>query len=373
MDSPLGADAMEPSEPSAMTISSRSPTLRHNIFSRGFAAVGVADRRFAEVDYVKAVGITLVPLIHTLRPSWDDGISGAELFLGHILKFAVPGFLATSGFLYATRAPVSRAITMRRLGRVLLPYLIASVLAQIYHALMTKPHPIEKILAEFFFGASFGPYYFVFSISLLIAMTPLFARLSAKGIAGLAAGMFLLQAYQTVDMAIAEQPEWKIFTSYWLLRSPILWWNYFLLGWLARLHYATLAPWVAAHRRQLTIGLIAFALALTLLHQANLGLVADRLSAWLYIYFFVLTICVLSCGAGQVPRPIRFLSDVSYSIYLFHLFFMYPAQRFFPHAEGSLEPSAVLAPWAAGILGSFALIWIARRALGRRARTLFGA
>ena len=46
-------------------------------------------------------------------------------------------------------------------------------------------------------------------------------------------------------------------------------------------------------------------------------------------------------GKRTTPRPIRFLSEVTYSIYLFHLFFMYEAQRLFPHAAGSLEPAAV--------------------------------
>jgi peptidoglycan/LPS O-acetylase OafA/YrhL len=335
--------------------------------------VGLEGRHYAEVDYVKAVGILLVPLIHTLRPGWDDGISDSELFLGHILKFAVPGFLATSGFLYATSERVSRAVTARRLGRVLLPYAVASVAAQIYHAALGAPHSAEKIALEFFFGASFGPYYFVFLISLLILMTPLFARLPAKWIAALAVTMFLLQAAQTIEMAIDEEPEWKIFTSYWLLRSPILWWNYFLFGWLARLHYATLAPWIVDHRRQLTAGLFIFAAALTMLHASDLGLVTDRLSSWLFIHFFVLLIWVLSCGADRIPRPIRFLSDVSYSIYLFHLFFMYEAQKLFPHSDGALAPLAVLAPWAAGLLGPLALILVARRTLHDRARTLLGA
>jgi fucose 4-O-acetylase-like acetyltransferase len=335
--------------------------------------VANAERRYAEVDYVKALGIVLVPLIHTLRPSWDPGISELELLLGHVLKFAVPGFLATSGFLYATRDPVPGAVTRRRLGRVLLPYAIASVAAQIYHAAVGSPHSLDKIAAELFFGASFGPYYFVFLISVLILLTPLFARLSTAAIAALAVGMFLLQAGQTVQMALAEEPEWKIFTSYWLLRSPVLWWNYFLFGWLARLQYEALAPWVEARRRGLVTSLIGFSLGLAALHAMGLGLVADRLSAWLFIYFFVLMICTLSCGRERVPAPIRFLSDVSYSIYLFHLFFMYEAQKLFPHAEGSLDPLAVLLPWASGLLGPLLLIWIAKRTLGARARTLFGA
>ena len=58
----------------------------------------------------EGVGILLVVLIHSLRPNWDPGISGAELWLGSITRFAVPGFFAASGYLYATDQPIAGAV-----------------------------------------------------------------------------------------------------------------------------------------------------------------------------------------------------------------------------------------------------------------------
>ena len=132
--------------------------------------MGVSERRYAEVDYIKAVGILPVPLIHTLRADWDLGISDAEV---------------------------------------------------------------------------------VFLIAMLIALMPLLARLPVKWIAALAVVMFLLRTGQIVATAIAGDLEWIIFTNRWLLRSPILWWTYFLLGCLVRLHYPTVSSWVEEHRTAL--------------------------------------------------------------------------------------------------------------------------
>ena len=78
------------------------------------------------------------------------------------------------------------------------------------------------------------------------------------------------------------------------------------------------------------------------------------------------TIWVLSCSARRIPQPARFLSDTSYSIYLFHLFFMYEAQSLFPLPRHSIPPEAILVPWGIGSLGPLALIWLG---LSRRFRT----
>jgi fucose 4-O-acetylase-like acetyltransferase len=72
-------------------------------------------QRFHEVDLLKAVGILTVVLIHSLRSPWEPSISPLELWLGNVTRFAVPGFLVASGYLYATTAPIGWALTRRRL------------------------------------------------------------------------------------------------------------------------------------------------------------------------------------------------------------------------------------------------------------------
>jgi membrane-bound acyltransferase YfiQ involved in biofilm formation len=331
------------------------------------------NRRYAEVDFVKAVGILVVPLIHCLRPAWSRDVSSSELFLGNLLHFAVPGFLAASGFLYAASESNSWRATLRRLGRVLIPYLLASTAAEIFHAVQGQPHTMSRIIEGFFFGAAFGPYYFVFVITVLVILTPLFARLPHRGMIALTLLMLSLQACQIVDMAIRGLPEFEIFSSHWKLRSPVIWWSYFLLAWLARLHYDRLSSWVVSRRLPLTAVLVALSVCFAGVHWLEITPVVVRLGSWFYIFSILMLICTLSCGLKRVPKPIRFLSDVTYSLYLFHLFFVYTAQDVFPHAYRALDPMGVLVPWAAGLVGALLVIMLGRRLLGRHSRTYLGA
>ena len=88
--------------------------------------------RFSEIDHLKAIGILVVILIHSIRAPWDPRISQIEAWIGLATRFAVPGFLLCSGFLYATTARIPRTIVLRRLRRVLFPYLIVSLGAQLW-------------------------------------------------------------------------------------------------------------------------------------------------------------------------------------------------------------------------------------------------
>ena len=79
-----------------------------------------ASRRFAEVDAVKAVGILTVVGIHSLAPIWAPDAPAHAVWWAHVTRFAVPGFLAASGYLYASARPLPRRVTSRRLTRIFL-------------------------------------------------------------------------------------------------------------------------------------------------------------------------------------------------------------------------------------------------------------
>lgn len=101
------------------------PGAEKNVPSRPDPTGGQA--RFTEIDFLKATGILAVLLIHSLRAPWDPRVSSTELWLGIVTRFAVPGFLFCSGFLYATEKPIHLRTILKRLRRVLVPYLICSI------------------------------------------------------------------------------------------------------------------------------------------------------------------------------------------------------------------------------------------------------
>jgi hypothetical protein len=67
------------------------------------------------------------------------------------------------------------------------------------------------------------------------------------------------------------------------------------------------------------------------------------------------------------------LSDSTYTIYLFHLFFVFPLQRMLPAAAGAFDPLAIGVPWLAGIAGPLALAAAGRALLGPQSRSLLGS
>jgi len=94
---------------------------------------------------------------------------------------------------------------------------------------------------------------------------------------------------------------------------------------------------------------------------------------WLGIWAVLLGLLALSLGQPSCSRALRALSDATYPIYLYHVFFVDLVRRVVVPAPGVFDPLAILAPWSAGLLGSFGVLWLGRRVLGERSRLWLGA
>jgi surface polysaccharide O-acyltransferase-like enzyme len=312
-------------------------------------------------------GIVTIVLIHALRAPWDAGISELERWLGQVTRFGVPGFLFASGFLYA-KAPPDAATARRRLRRILVPYAIATVLAQLWRALDGLPFEGGSLLADVLLASSFGPYYYVLVIAVLVALTPAFARLPPPLF--YAATGALVASQWFVDVG-----SFGLMHFYWHLRNPLLWWGYFFLGWVIRLHEDALARWLAPRRGTIAAALAAAVALLTF--GGSLGESAPRLlvrsASWLDVYAIVALIGVAASGFSSLPRWMREVSDATYAIYLYHLFFVLAVQKWVPPPHGRAAWDAILLPWAAGLAGSLLVVAVGRRLLGPRARDWLGA
>ena len=139
------------------------------------------DPRRYEVDLAKAVGIVAVVLIHSMRPYFDVEVSSVEKWLGSATKFAVPAFLAASGVLYGTLERVRSEVTRARLRRLLVPYLFASVAAQLFWvAFDSRTLVASEVLRDFVFASSFSPFYYVLQALLFVLAVPVLAQLRTR-------------------------------------------------------------------------------------------------------------------------------------------------------------------------------------------------
>ncbi len=323
--------------------------------------------RFHEVDVWKAVAILAVILIHSLRPFFDPNMGAFESWLGVVLRFAVPAFFATSGFLYATTERVEVATTRRRLARILIPYVLASLGAECFWRLLGEGPQLGSVWKDLLLGASFGPYYFVFVITMFVLVTPLLARVPRAALTVLL--LVLLSVQFLLETRIIPP-----ISLVWQIRNPFLWSGYFMLGWWARLHRSELnsaiersgSVWLGV------VGLFWLAQAVAAARVSSptlLGAVTwcCILAALLFGYVFGVVVV-----GDRVPEGVRMLSEASYAIYLFHSFFLIAAMRWVPMGAG-FSPLKVALYWSAGLGGSILLVAGARALLGPRARLLLGA
>ena len=325
-----------------------------------------AERRFVEIDVLKVAGIATVILIHSVRsPLFDPLISPFEDWVGHVTRFGVPAFLFASGFLYAGDPRPSWRGTARRLRRILVPYGIVSLAAQAWWAAQGISTETGNLWLDLAFGASLGPFYYVFVIAILVALTPAIARLPGWALGGLTILALAAQGY--VDVFGVK------ISMFWQFRSPLLWWAYFLIGWQVRLHHAGVAARLERIRVPLSCGLAIAIVALSTAIAADPPLEWLRTAAWLNVYASLGLLFVLGSGRIEAPPALRFVSDATYGVYLLHFFFVSGIQPYFPPAPLRAELMPIAVPWLAGALGPLVLIVALRSLLGDRSRDWIGA
>jgi surface polysaccharide O-acyltransferase-like enzyme len=322
--------------------------------------------RFVEIDSLKAAGIIAVILIHSLRAPWDPRVSSTEVWLGIVTRFAVPGFLFCSGFLYATTKRIRTQMVLRRLRRVLVPYLICSVAAQIWWFATGQGHAFDAIVEEILLGSSFGPFYYVFVHFFLVLFAPLFALLPGSALAGLTALMLVGQGW-------LETRTGFLMPIFWHIRNPLLWWGYFLLGWMVRLHYDNVRRWIAPRRGLLITAMALAVLTCTWFASAEIGSEWLSRAKWLNIHSTLALIFVATCGRRSAPAPLAILADATFAIYLLHLFFVYAAERLVQPTINEFDILVIAGYWSAGLFGALGVISLARRLLGPRSRDVIGA
>jgi surface polysaccharide O-acyltransferase-like enzyme len=326
----------------------------------------MVDRRFVEIDILKVAGIATVILIHCVRSElFDPLISPFEVWVGYVTRFGVPAFLFASGFLYAGDPRPSWRGTGKRLRRIVFPYLVASLAAQAWWAAKGISTETGSLWLDLLFGSSMGPFYYVFVITILVAFTPLFARLPAWLLA--------------VSCLVALGTQWYVdvigtqLIMFFQFRSPFLWWAYFLIGWLVRLRHAQIERLALAHRLPAALVLAAAIAVLSTVSGSGGSQETVRTAAWLNIYAILAALYLAGAGRRQSPPALRFLSDATYGIFLLHLFFVTAVAPHFPPAPLRAELIPIAIPWLAGAAGSLATIVALRRLLGKRSRDWIGA
>jgi len=326
-------------------------------------------RYFGSVDYIKAIAIVAVVLTHAGLRGSDPALTPFEKIIRQSwVGFQVPAFFLVAGFLYHQASPISLRKVAQRVLRIMIPYLVASSLAILLGFSRTL-HP-QTILFDFATGNTIGIYYFVFVLCLCIPFIWLFSRLPALI---LWAGLVGLLGYSAL-MAFGYLPR-PIQGLFWSVRGLFFTFflGYFLTGWLIAQHLDSFRALVIPAKK--VIGpLLLMAAALYVSFKAQ-AIWADSASGRAFSFYkigytlSVTGLIVLCTHTLRIPRLVRFFSEASLTIYLYHRLFQFELLPF--TSEWSI-PARVLSMLLVGLLGASLVAGVGRMILGRRSRTLLG-
>lgn len=317
--------------------------------------------RFAAIDLLKAAGIVAVVWIHAFL-KWGTPHPEAIERVGYLTRFAVPGFLFAAGFLQAAGSRMGpRELVTKRLTRILLPYLVASVAAFVFRAfVLAEPCSFRRIAVELATGGAWGIFYFV---PVLVGATLLGEWLFRYP--RLAWPMFLA----FLGLGLLSETRVIAFSSLWLdFRSPLRWWGYFFAGWVAARNRDWIGELPSATRTLVgtaaaTAAVAAFGCYLFLLPPGW-----SPISVTLqYVMIYGIVLGVVFWWWHAPDRPwLRWLSEATYPIYLYHYFVIVLMERM--PASLARDAASFVAAAAASVL----LVGVAKRLMGRPARLVLG-
>lgn len=306
-----------------------------------------------ETALLRSVALLTVVWLHTLA----DGDSGsvAQRWLHDVGGFTVPAFVFTAGYLAAVdaRAP---GWTRRTLGRLVVPYLVVSLVAFALgswsDAFPRSDNPAFDLLT----AAAFEPYHLVLALVSMVVITPVLLRLHGRAAF---VGLVVAGIAQTAVVLLHSD-------AFWRVRNPLLWVAFHLAGMVVRRHREQLTGWSG----RWPVTLLAWSVVATAVLALPESSGSRRLVALLATWLLLATVWAAGRGAEGLPRVAWWLSGSAYSVYLYHVLF----------AVVVVGPSGVALPsvdagigWAVALIGAMSVVVIGRHLLGRRSPQVLGA
>jgi peptidoglycan/LPS O-acetylase OafA/YrhL len=222
-------------------------------------------------------------------------------------------------------------------------------------------------------ASTLGIYYFIFLLLLFIPTIWVLSRLGRRQVWTLCAALWgwglAVEIYAYVFLVGREGETAPLEGFFWLMRSPLNFtYAIFVTGWLLAAHGEALGYWLAARVRLVGTGCLAGVVGYLALGQLVPWLTAGVLRS-LYTFAVVGGVVVWTRG-WRAPKWVRFLSETSLGLYLYHQMFQVALQ---PLVSAWPAPLRVATVALGGLLAAAALCLAGRRLLGGRARLVLGA
>jgi peptidoglycan/LPS O-acetylase OafA/YrhL len=298
--------------------------------------------RLAYYDVLRALAIFAVVGIH----SSDSGLQFSEESIGfnftvlwrNILNFAVPMFLAISGFFLAKKTIGTYgdyvAFLRKQIPRVYVPFLIWSLVWLAFAVLIQDKSVVHEIIKLVVFQSS-GPYYFIALIMQYYLLLPVLKKLAnAKGLAismlvsmAMTFWIFYLRYHTEISLPLilyaGNFATWQMFFVLGLY-----------LGTSQRIRFSSkylLAPILIFY----ILSCIESYVLIGAFHQAGDAVTAVKASSFMYSFFLI--IFLFKNHDLIKSKLLKEIGVMSFGIYLTHMFALMGISRMLSRLHSPLQ------------------------------------
>jgi fucose 4-O-acetylase-like acetyltransferase len=251
-----------------------------------------------------------------------------------ITTFSVPAFLFVSGFFVAyaargTQSVLSWKMVRARITKLLIPYLIWSVIAFVYWGLEGNIYSPARYVLRLVYGGAFPEYYYVPLLIqlyvLALVIVPLAKSHPGKVLLGAAAVQLVMIAFNYARVWVVD-PNWQwlfSITGRWALFTK--WIFYFCLGIVISLDLKKVQ--ILTRYKWLFLGIAVVFLFVGLLeNEAIFRFTGEEnwrsnpftLSITIYVIAFILCFLGFKDSAFPLSKTFHELNAHSFGIYLLH-------------------------------------------------------
>lgn len=282
-----------------------------------------------KLDWMRAIAIILVLLIHSSTRYLDSGTAGMQiaLIISTLSRPCIAIFLFLAGYLYEPKTNQT-GYFFNKFKRVLFPYLAVSFFAIWY---TYKGVPIDSIwqnklviLRDIVFGNTTGIYYFVFLILVIYLLYYIYLRIFKTKYIEWVLMFFLivniLHGFLSDSISNALSIDLQTYVFY-LYRSPLVWIVFFLFGVVVRKKREAVEEQIGKNKRITWLIFVSMVLFVSVLILNGESI--NMYNTLIGTLFSLATIAFLYIIRFRRSKIIEAISKSSYLIYLTHIFVVY--------------------------------------------------
>ncbi len=278
-------------------------------------------------DAFRGLAIIAVVAIHAIpwRCYWDFRI----LVYRQLLDFAVPAFIFISGY-WSSKKPLQsledyKTFLMRRLSRVLTPYLFWSFIFLGHTAIKNDDINVQKMVFKLLAGGASYHFYFIIMIAQFYMMTPILQYISRRRYGNEL--IFVLNiVYLSFLYNLRLHNHWLAEYPYYLVHTPFLGWTVFYqIGlWVGNNDNKIL---ISKNERLFILPAILVSLLLAGIESINilskynnldLAVCVLKYSSFLYSICIILGFILIREYFKYWPKFLTTIGNYSFGIYLIH-------------------------------------------------------